>query len=72
MLQNKLNTHKIQDFISSKNGLLLFSLVNDLFEYLELTFTKSVFDPETGAGHQYQYKDKNDIFEELFLSKGNI
>lgn len=70
MLQNKLNTQKIQDFISNKNGLLLFSLINDLFEYLELTFTKSVFDPETGAGCQYQYIDKNDIFEELLLSKG--
>jgi len=50
----------------------LLSLVKDLFEYLELTFTKSVFDSETGAAHQYQYKDKDDIFEELSLSKGNI
>lgn len=70
--QNKLYTDKIKDFVSSNNGSLLLSLVKDLFEYLELTFTTSVFDSETGAAHQYQYKDKDDIFEELSLSKGNI
>ncbi|KAF0773005.1 FGFR1 oncogene partner-like [Aphis craccivora] len=67
--QNKLYTDKIKDFVSSNNGSLLLSLVKDLFEYLELTFTRSVFDSETGATHQYQYKDKDDIFEELSLSK---
>lgn len=56
--------------MSSKNGPLLLSLVKDLFDYLELTFTTSVFDPETGAGHQYQYIDKDNIFEDLSLSKG--
>jgi hypothetical protein len=58
--------------VSNKNGPLLLSLVNDLLDYLELTFTKSVFDPETGVGHQYQYIDKDNIFEELSLSRGNI
>lgn len=67
--QNKLYTDKIKDFVSNNNGSLLLSLVKDLFEYLELTFTASVFDSETGAAHQYQYKDKDDIFEELSLSK---
>ncbi|KAL4084564.1 hypothetical protein QTP88_027508 [Uroleucon formosanum] len=67
--QNKLYTDKIKDFVSNNNGTLLLSLVKDLFEYLELTFTTSVFDSETGAAHQYQYKDKDDIFEELFLSR---
>lgn len=67
--QNKLYTDKIKDFVSSNNGSLLLSLVKDLFEYLELTFTTSVFDSETGAAHQYQYRDKDDIFEELSLSK---
>ncbi|XP_022170813.1 FGFR1 oncogene partner-like [Myzus persicae] len=67
--QNKLYTDKIKDFVSNNNGLLLLSLVKDLFEYLELTFTSSVFDSETGAAHQYEYKDKDDIFEELSLSK---
>ncbi|XP_025205340.1 FGFR1 oncogene partner-like [Melanaphis sacchari] len=67
--QNKLYTDKIKDFVSNNNGSLLLSLVKDLFEYLELTFTTSVFDSETGATQQYQYKDKNDIFEELSLSK---
>lgn len=67
--QNKLYTDKIKDFVSNNNGTLLLSLVKDLFEYLELTFTTSVFDSETGAAHQYQYKDKDDIFEELSLSK---
>jgi len=70
--QNKLYTDKIKDFVSSNNGSLLLSLVKDLFEYLELTFTKSVFDSETGAAQQYQYKDKDYIFEELSLLKGNI
>jgi len=70
--QNKLYTDKIKDFVSNENGSLLLSLVKDLFEYLELTFTTSVFDSETGAAHQYQYKNKDDIFEELSLSKGNI
>lgn len=51
---------------------MLLSLVKDLFEYLELTFTTSVFDPETGAGLQYQYKDRDDIFEELSLLKSSI
>lgn len=63
---------KIKDFVSNKNGLLLLSLVKDLFEHLELTFTTSVFEPETGAGHQYKCIDRNDISEELSLSKGNI
>ncbi|XP_060833813.1 centrosomal protein 43-like [Rhopalosiphum padi] len=67
--QNKLYTDKIKDFVSSNNGSLLLSLVKDLFEYLDLTFTTSVFDSETGAAHHYQYKDKDDIFEELSLSK---
>lgn len=67
--QNKLYTDKIKDFVFNENGLLLLSLVKDLFEYLELTYTSSVFDPETGAGLQYQYKNKNDIFQELSLSK---
>lgn len=43
-----------------------------MFEYLELTFTTSVFEPETGAGHHYQYMNKDDIFENLSLLKGNI
>ncbi|CAI6361932.1 unnamed protein product [Macrosiphum euphorbiae] len=67
--QNKLYTDKIKDFVSNNNGTLLLSLVKDLFEYLELTFTTSVFDSETGAAHQYQYKDKDDILEDLSLSK---
>lgn len=71
MFQNKLYTDKIKDFVSNRNGLLLLSLVKDLFEYLELTFTTSVFDPETGAGLQYQYIDKVDICKELSISKGN-
>lgn len=72
MFQNKLYKDKIKDFVFNKNGLLLLSLVKDLFEYLELAFTSSVFDPETGTGLLYQYKDKNDICQELSLSKGNI
>lgn len=71
MFQNKLYTSKIKDFVSNKNGLLLLSLVKDLLECLELTYTTSVFEPETGAGFQYQYKNKNDILQELCLSKGN-
>ncbi|KAL5236057.1 hypothetical protein ACI65C_003467 [Semiaphis heraclei] len=67
--QNKLYTDKIKDFVSNDNGSLLLSLVKDLFEYLELKFTASVFDSESGAAHQYQYKDKDEIFEELSLSK---
>ncbi|VVC36037.1 FGFR1 oncogene partner (FOP), N-terminal dimerisation domain [Cinara cedri] len=67
--QNKLYTDKIQDFVSNKNGSLLLSLVNDLLEYLELTFTKSVFDPETGAGRLYQCIDKDEICNNLSLSK---
>lgn len=58
--------------MSNKNGLLLLSLVKDLFEYLELTFTTSVFEPETGAEHHYQYINKDDIYENLSLSKGNF
>lgn len=50
----------------------MLSLVKDLFECLELTFTKSVFDSETGAEHQYQYKDEKNIFEELCISKGRV
>lgn len=65
-------TDKIKDFISDNNGLLLLSLVKDLFEYLGLTYTTSVFDPETGAGLHYQYKEKNDIFQELSLCQGDI
>lgn len=65
-------TKKIKDFVSNKNGSLLLSLVKDLFEYLELTFTKSVFDSETGAEHLYQYTDENDIFEELHILKGEV
>lgn len=72
MFQDKLYTKKIKDFVSNKNGPLLLSLVKDLFECLELTFTKSVFDSETGAEHQYQYKDEKDIFEELHISNGKI
>lgn len=72
LFQNKLYTDKIKEFVFNKNGLLLLSLMKDLFEYLELTYTSSVFDPETGAGFQYQYKDKNDICQELSLSKGKI
>lgn len=71
MFQNTLYTDKIKEFVSNHNGLLLLSLVKDLLDYLELTYTASVFESETGAGIQYQYKDKNDIFEELCLSKGN-
>lgn len=58
--------------MSNKNGPLLLSLVKDLFDYLDLTFTTSVFDPETGAGHHYQYTDKDNIFEELSLSRGSF
>lgn len=72
MFQNKLYTDKIKNLVSNTNGLLLLSLVKDLLDCLELTFTASVFDSETGAGNHYQYKDKNDIFDELLLSKGNI
>jgi len=72
LFQDKLYTRKIKDFVSNKNGALLLSLVKDLFECLELTFTKSVFDSETGAEHQYQYKDEKNIFEELCISKGRV
>lgn len=72
LFQNKLYTDKIKDFVSNNDALLLLSLVKDLFEYLGLTRTTFVFDPETGAGHYYQYKDKNEIFQELSLSQGNI
>lgn len=43
-----------------------------MFEYLELTFTTSVFEPETGAGNHYQYINKDDIYENLSLLKGNV
>lgn len=72
LFQNKLYTDKINDLLSIPNGSLLLSLVKDLFEYLELTFTESVFNSETGVGNHYQYKNKDDIFNELPLRKGNI
>nr|BAH72733.1 ACYPI009775 [Acyrthosiphon pisum] len=56
--QNKLYTDKIKDFVSNNNGTLLLSLVKDLFEYLELKFTTSVFDSETGAAHHINTKIK--------------
>lgn len=58
--------------MSNKNGPLLLTLVKDLLEYLELTFTASVFEPESGAGNHYQYIKKDDICENLSLSKGYI
>lgn len=70
LFQNKIYTDKLKDFVSNKNGSLLLSLVKELLEYLELTFTTSVLGPETGAGYQYEYKNKDDIFDELSLSKG--
>lgn len=72
IFKEKTYSDKLTDFVSNKNGSLLLSLVKELLEYLELTFTTSVLDPETGAGHQYVYKNRDDIYEELSLSKGYI
>lgn len=72
LFQKKTYSDKLVDFLSNKNGLLLLSLVNELLEYLELTFTTSVLGPETGAGHEYKYKNRDDIYNELSLSKGYI
>ncbi|XP_050521221.1 uncharacterized protein LOC126894331 isoform X1 [Daktulosphaira vitifoliae] len=65
--QDKSYTDTIKKFTSNDNGVLLMSLVKNLFEYLGLSFTASVFDSETGAGQNFSYKSKDDIYKEVLL-----
>ncbi|XP_050521223.1 uncharacterized protein LOC126894331 isoform X2 [Daktulosphaira vitifoliae] len=69
--QDKSYTDTIKKFTSNDNGVLLMSLVKNLFEYLGLSFTASVFDSETGAGQNFSYKSKDDIYKEVLLPEDN-
>ncbi|XP_050427334.1 centrosomal protein 43-like isoform X2 [Adelges cooleyi] len=69
--QEKVYSDTIKNFVSNNNGILLLSLVKELLEYLDLNFTSSVFDPETGVGKNFQYKKEDDIVEELSVAKDN-
>ncbi|XP_041351563.1 centrosomal protein 43-like isoform X2 [Gigantopelta aegis] len=48
---------KLKDFLNTKEGKVVASLVRDFLQCFDLEFTLAVFDPETGLGQDYDHRE---------------
>nr|CAD7200756.1 unnamed protein product [Timema douglasi] len=65
--QCSLHSKSLTQFLSTRDGLLITSLVREFLEFFKLDFTLSVFDPETSHGKEYSYGGRNKLISDLDL-----
>ncbi|CAG2053082.1 unnamed protein product [Timema podura] len=65
--QCSLHSKSLTQFLSTRDGPLITSLVREFLEFFKLDFTLSVFDPETSHGKEYSYGGRNRLISDLDL-----